>query len=42
VLYDSNVGKWAQLGPLTVVMKGESLPAHTQWCGAPAEPRRED
>ena len=42
VLYDSNVGKWAQIGPLTVVMKGESLPAHTQWCGAPAEPRRED
>eukprot|EP01037_Dinobryon_pediforme_P008948 gene8948-9027_t len=42
VLYDSNVGKWARLGPLTVVMKGESIPANTEWCGAPAEPRRAD
>lgn len=38
VLYDTNVGDWAQLGPLTVVMKGESIPANTAWIGAPAEP----
>ena len=28
----------AQLGPLTVVMKGESIPANSAWIGAPAEP----
>jgi non-ribosomal peptide synthetase-like protein len=38
VLYDTNVGDWARLGPLTVVMKGESIPANTHWIGAPAEP----
>jgi carbonic anhydrase/acetyltransferase-like protein (isoleucine patch superfamily) len=38
VLYDSVVGDWAQLGPLTVVMKGEAIPGNTQWVGAPAEP----
>lgn len=38
VLYDSVVGDWARLGPLTVVMKGESIPGNTQWVGAPAEP----
>ena len=38
MLYDSVVGDWAQLGPLTVVMKGESIPGNTQWVGAPAEP----
>jgi non-ribosomal peptide synthetase-like protein len=38
VLYDTSVGDWARLGPLTVVMKGESIPANSQWIGAPAEP----
>jgi non-ribosomal peptide synthetase-like protein len=38
VLYDSVVGDWAQLGPLTVVMKAEAIPGNTQWVGAPAEP----
>ena len=38
VLYDTNVGDFAQLGPLTVVMKGESIPPNTAWIGAPAEP----
>jgi non-ribosomal peptide synthetase-like protein len=38
VLYDSVVGDWARLGPLTVVMKGEAIPGNTQWVGAPAEP----
>src|SRR5947209_6612066 len=39
VLYDTNVGNYARLGPLTVVMKGEEIPAHTEWVGAPAVPR---
>ena len=38
VLYDSVVGDWARLGPLTVVMKGEAIPGNTQWVGAPADP----
>ena len=40
VLYDSHVGDYARLGPLTIVMKGESIPAHTEWSGAPAAPTR--
>ena len=40
VLYDTNVGDFARLGPLTIVMKGESIPAHTEWSGAPALPTR--
>ena len=38
VLYDTKVGDYAQLGPLTLVMKGENIPAHSQWTGIPAEP----
>ncbi|MFC5306715.1 Pls/PosA family non-ribosomal peptide synthetase [Azospirillum picis] len=38
VLYDTHVGDFARLGPLTLVMKGESIPAHGEWAGAPAEP----
>ncbi|MCC3246978.1 amino acid adenylation domain-containing protein [Methylocystis sp. WRRC1] len=38
VLYDTHIGDYARLGPLTVVMKGESIPAHSEWIGAPAEP----
>lgn len=38
VLYDTHVGDFARLGPLTVVMKGEKIPAHSEWIGAPAEP----
>ena len=38
VLYDTHVGDFARLGPLTVVMKGESIPGHSEWVGAPAEP----
>ena len=41
ILYDSTVGAFARLAPLTVVMKGESIPAHTEWQGAPAV-RRQD
>ncbi|WP_334175792.1 Pls/PosA family non-ribosomal peptide synthetase [Pseudoxanthobacter sp.] len=39
VLYDTHVGDFARLGPLTVVMKGESIPANTAWVGAPAVPQ---
>ncbi len=38
VLYDTHVGEFARLGPLTVVMKGETIPPHSEWVGAPAEP----
>ncbi|WP_448188502.1 Pls/PosA family non-ribosomal peptide synthetase [Azospirillum sp. sgz301742] len=37
VLYDTHIGDYARLGPLTLVMKGEGIPAHTEWVGAPAE-----
>jgi non-ribosomal peptide synthetase-like protein len=29
---------YARLRPLTIVMKGESIPAHSEWEGAPAVP----
>jgi serine acetyltransferase len=38
VLYDTHVGDYAQLGGLTVVMKGENIPSNSQWHGAPAVP----
>jgi non-ribosomal peptide synthetase-like protein len=38
VLYDTHVGDEAELAPLTLVMKGESLPAATRWAGIPAQP----
>ena len=38
VLYDTHVGDFARLGPLTLVMKGEEIPTHGDWVGAPAEP----
>ncbi|MEY5100199.1 MAG: hypothetical protein RJA36_2918 [Pseudomonadota bacterium] len=37
ILYDSVLGDRTRLGPLTLVMKGESLPAGTAWSGSPAE-----
>lgn len=40
VLYDSKVGDYAQIAPLSVIMKGENIPAHTAWAGAPASPAR--
>ena len=40
VLYDTHVGQFARLGPLTVIMKGEAIPANTEWVGAPAQPRQ--
>ena len=40
VLYGAQVGDGAQLGPLTLVMKGEGIPAGTRWHGLPAAPWR--
>ena len=40
MLYDTHVGDYAQIGQLTVIMKGENLPAHTRWEGAPAAPAK--
>lgn len=36
VLYDAEIGKDAQLGDLSVIMKGEVLPDGTAWEGSPA------
>ncbi len=30
---------YARLGPLTVVMKGEQIPPHSEWVGSPAQPK---
>ena len=40
VLYDSVIEADAQLGDLSVLMKGEVLPAGTAWEGSPARPAR--
>lgn len=40
VLYSASVGDHVQLGPLTLVMKGESIPAASRWRGCPAAPVR--
>ncbi|MFC9789265.1 Pls/PosA family non-ribosomal peptide synthetase [Rhodococcus sp. NPDC127528] len=37
VLYDAVVGEHAELGPLSLLMKGDELPAHTRWEGVPAQ-----
>ncbi len=41
VLYDSVMGDGAELGDLSVLMKGESLPPGTAWEGSPARPAGE-
>jgi non-ribosomal peptide synthetase-like protein len=40
VLYSAKVGDNARIGPLTLVMKGEHIPAATGWNGLPAAPQR--
>jgi len=40
VLYGAKVSDRAQLGALTLVMKGEVIPADTGWQGCPAAPAR--
>jgi len=37
-LYSAEVGDNVKLGPLTLVMKGESIPANSHWHGCPAAP----
>ena len=37
VLYDTKIGDFARLEPLTVVMKGEHIPPHSIWTGAPSQ-----
>ena len=41
ILYDTAVGDRVRLGPLTLVAKGERLPAATSWTGSPASPATE-
>jgi len=38
VLYDAGLATGATLDSLSLVMKGETLPADTRWCGIPARP----
>jgi non-ribosomal peptide synthetase-like protein len=38
VLYDTQMHDGAKLGPLSVLMKGDVLPAGTSWHGTPCEP----
>ena len=38
VLYDTEIGNNTHVGPLTLVMKGEKLPANSAWIGSPAQP----
>jgi non-ribosomal peptide synthetase-like protein len=38
VLYSAQVGQGAQLGPMTLVMKGEAIPPRSHWVGNPATP----
>ncbi|MBV9753244.1 MAG: amino acid adenylation domain-containing protein [Hyphomicrobiales bacterium] len=40
VLYDTRLEDHVRLGPLTVVMKGEGIPANSAWGGAPAQPAK--
>ena len=40
VLYDTKMETGATLGELSLLMKGETLPANTKWTGIPA--RREE
>ncbi len=35
ILYDSEIGDDVKLAPLSLVMKGETLPANTSWGGSP-------
>jgi phosphopantetheinyl transferase (holo-ACP synthase) len=38
VLYGSRMEAGSSLGDLSLLMKGEALPAHTAWIGSPARP----
>lgn len=38
ILYSATVGDNVQLGPTTLIMKGENIPAGSAWAGCPAAP----
>jgi non-ribosomal peptide synthetase-like protein len=38
VLYDTNMQRGSSLGTLSLLMKGETLPAASSWTGIPSEP----
>jgi acetyltransferase-like isoleucine patch superfamily enzyme len=38
VLYDTEMQTGSYLAPLSVLMKGESLPPHSRWYGVPTQP----
>ncbi|WP_425491374.1 Pls/PosA family non-ribosomal peptide synthetase [Chitinivorax tropicus] len=40
ILYDAAVGQHVLLGPLTLVLKGERIPARSAWIGSPAQPHQ--
>jgi len=42
VLYDTHCGDFSRVGPLTIIMKGEEIPASSEWQGAPAVCRRDE
>jgi non-ribosomal peptide synthetase-like protein len=37
ILYDSEMGEGSSIGCLSLLMKGESIPPHTQWEGIPIQ-----
>jgi len=40
ILYGAHIADGVRLGPMTLVMKGEDLPAGTAWHGIPAAPQQ--
>ena len=38
ILYDTKIEDFAQLGPLSLLMKGETIPTGTVWSGSPTQP----
>ena len=38
ILYDTIIGDHVNIGSLSLVMKGEELPDHTEWTGSPVKP----
>jgi non-ribosomal peptide synthetase-like protein len=40
VLYDTEMKRGASIEPLSLLMKGETLPAHTRWIGLPTRQMR--
>ena len=38
ILYDTIIGDHVNVGSLSLVMKGEELPDHTEWTGSPVKP----